>query len=94
MKRGRGDSPASTANRSTSRPPKQMKCVIGTSNNAVQTSRKMRSPPADIFVWGVHPETTVQDIIADLADSGVIVEEKTLKRSLNQRHFFAITKLV
>ena len=44
VKRGRGDSPAGTANRSTSRPPKQMKCVIGTSKNAVQTSRQMRSP--------------------------------------------------
>ena len=93
VKRGRGDSPVSTADRSSSRPPKQMKCVVGTSNNAVQTSRKMRSPPADIFVWGVHPETTLQDIIADLADSGVIVEEKDIEKKSKPEAFLCSYKI-
>ena len=33
----------------------------------------MKSPPADIFVWGVHPETTPDDIVNDLASSGIII---------------------
>ena len=81
------------ADRSASRPPKQMKCVVGSSNNAVQTGRKMRSPPADIFVWGVHPETTVQDIIADLADSGVIVEDKDIEKKSKPEAFLCSYKI-
>ena len=34
----------------------------------------MRSPPADIFVYGVHPLTSVEDIVADLAESDVKIE--------------------
>ena len=33
------------------------KAVTGTS---VTDGRKMRAPPADIFVWGMHPDTTVE----------------------------------
>ena len=32
------------------------KGVVGTSNPEIN-GRKMKSPPAAIFVWGVHPET-------------------------------------
>ena len=64
--------------RSSSRPP-QKKGIVGTSNNSV-TSRKMRSPPADIFIWGVHPDTTVQDIVADLSESGIFIEEKDIQK--------------
>ena len=68
-------------NRSSSRP-SQKKCVVGTSNNSIVTTRKMRSPPADIFVWGIHPDTTIQDIVADLADSGIIIQDKdVIKKS-------------
>ena len=70
-----------------------MKCVVGSSNNAVQTGRKMRSPPADIFVWGVHPDTTVQDIIADLADSGVIVDEKDIEKKSKPEAFLCSYKI-
>ena len=35
----------------------------------------MRSPPADIFVWGVHPDTTIEDIRNDLAESNIIVKD-------------------
>ena len=53
------------------------KSVTGTSNS-LAAGRKMRSPPADIFVWGVHPDTTVEDIINDLGDSGIKVEQKDI----------------
>ena len=38
------------------------KGIVGTSNSR-ETGRKMKSPPADIFVWGVHRDTTVEDIV-------------------------------
>ena len=53
--RGNDGTAVDVFGRSGSRPP-QKKCVVGTSNNAVLTTRKMRSPPADIFVWGIHPD--------------------------------------
>ena len=55
------------------------KAVTGTSNSAV-TGRKMRSPPADIFVWGVHPDTEIDDIIKDLAESDIKVEPKDIEK--------------
>ena len=42
--------------------------VTGTRSN---TSRKMKSPPADIFVYGVPRETTKEDIVEDLAESDI-----------------------
>ena len=33
------------------------KFVVGTASSST-SGRKMRSPPADIFIWGVHPDTT------------------------------------
>ena len=42
----------------------------------------MKSPPADIFVWGVHPDTTLEDIVNDLAESDIKIETKdVLKKS-------------
>ena len=40
----------------------------------------MKSPPADIFVWGVHPETTIEDIVNDLADSNITVKETDIEK--------------
>ena len=40
----------------------------------------MRSPPADIFVWGIHPDTTIPDIVADHSESGIIVQEKDVQK--------------
>ena len=40
----------------------------------------MRSPPADIFVWGMHPETTPDDIVKDLSECGINVEPKDIVR--------------
>ena len=65
-------------NKSTNNP---KKAVTGTSNANI-TGRKMRSPPADIFVYGVHPDTTEEDIVTDLADSGIVIHSKdVLKKS-------------
>ena len=47
--------------------PRSKKFLVGTSN--AQSGRKMRSPPADKFVYGVHPATTMSDIVQDLAGS-------------------------
>ena len=57
------------------------KGVVGTSNSST-SGRKMKSPPADIFVWGVHPDTTLEDIVNDLAESDIKIETKdVLKKS-------------
>ena len=54
---------------------KQKKFVVGTSN---QAGRKMRSPPADIFVYGVHPDTTIDDIVQDLAFNDIIIRAQDI----------------
>ena len=62
------------------------KAVVGTSNSII-TGRKMRSPPADIFVWGVHPDTTLDDIVNDLAASGIkIATTDILKKSKDEAY--------
>ena len=39
-------------------------------------------PPADIFVCGVHPQTTAEDIVSDIAESGInITVNDILKKS-------------
>ena len=55
------------------------KMVVGTAMTRV-SGRKMRSPPADIFVWGLHPDTTQDDIVKDLAESSIIIEEKDVMK--------------
>ena len=40
----------------------------------------MRSLPADIFVWGVHPDTTPEDIVSDLAESGINITTKDIMK--------------
>ena len=40
----------------------------------------MRSPPADIFVWGVHPETTIDDIVNDLAESDIRIQSTDIEK--------------
>ena len=38
----------------------------------------MRSPPADIFVYGVHPDTSPEDIVQDLAFSDIIISTQDI----------------
>ena len=47
----------------------------------------MRSPPADIFVWGVHPDTSLQDIVADLGDSGIVIQEKDIEKKSKEEAY-------
>ena len=56
----------------------QKPCVVGTAG--VTAGRKMRAPPADIFVWGVHPDTTLEDIVNDLAASEIKIETKDIEK--------------
>ena len=55
------------------------KPVVGNSD-CIKTGRKMSSPPADIFVWGVHPDTTKEDIVNDLAESNIIVKISDIEK--------------
>ena len=58
------------------------KYIVGTLNTNQRQDRKMKSPPADIFIYGVHPDTTEEDIINDLKDSDIIIEARDiLKKS-------------
>ena len=52
--------------------------IEGTSNTA-KAGRKMRSPPASFFVYGVHPDTTKQEIVEDLYLSTIEIEEKDIE---------------
>ena len=54
------------------------KYVVGTLNTNQRQDRKMKSPPADIFIYGVHPDTTVEDIINDLNDSDIVIEARDI----------------
>ena len=53
------------------------RAVFGTGNSMVN-GRKMKSPPVDIFVWGLPKDTVEEDIVLDLAASGIIVNRRTL----------------
>ena len=42
----------------------------------------MKSPPGDIFIYGIHPDTTLEDIVNDLKESDILIEQKDiLKKS-------------
>ena len=70
----------------------KQKSVVGTSDSKV-TGRKMRSPPADIFVWGVHPETSIEDIIDDLAGSSIIVKESDVIKKSKEEAYLCSYKI-
>ena len=53
--------------------------MIGTSSS-ITNKRIVCSPPADIFVWGVHKDTSVDDIVKDLADSEIKIEAKDVQQ--------------
>ena len=61
-------------NRSQSR---TRKYVVGTLSTNQRQDRKMKSPPADVFIYGVHPDTT-EDIVNDLKESDIIIEAKDI----------------
>ena len=65
FKRKRTENPGTSAGSSTGR-----KAVMGTGNSTLN-GRKMKSPPVDIFVWGLPKDTEEEDIVNDLAVSGI-----------------------
>ena len=65
----------SRQNRSQSR---TKKYVVGTLNTNQRQGRKMKSPPVDIFIYGMHPDTTDDDIINDLKDSDIVIEARDI----------------
>ena len=69
---------------------KQKKFVVGTSN---QAGRKMRSPPADIFVYGVHPDTSPEDIVQDLAFSDIIIKAEDIVKKSKDEAFLKSYKI-
>ena len=69
---------------------KQRKFVVGTSN---QVGRKMRSPPADIFVYGVHPDTSPEDIVQDLAFSDIIIKPEDIVKKSRDEAFLKSYKI-
>ena len=40
----------------------------------------MRSPPADIFIYGVHQDTTEEDIVNDLSENGIVIAVKDIMK--------------
>ena len=69
---------------------RQRKFVVGTSN---QSGRKMRSPPADIFVYGVHPDTTPDDIVQDLACCDIIIKPEDIVKKSKDEAFLTSYKI-
>ena len=52
--------------------------ISGTSCS-VANGRRMKTPPANIFVWGLLEDTTKDDIVADLSLSGITVTESDIE---------------
>ena len=65
-----------SSNKNVSRAQSKQRFQVGTLNTVETTGRKMRSPPADIFIYGVHKETTEQDIVDDLKESEIMIDIK------------------
>ena len=53
----------------------------------------MRSPPAAIFVWGVHPETTIDDIVNDLAESDLKVDARDIVKKSKDEAYLVSYKI-
>ena len=68
------------------------KPVVGTSDSNL-TGRKMRSPPADIFVWGVHPLTSIEDIVNDLAASGIDIKDSDVEKKSKPEAYLCSYKI-
>ena len=50
----------------TGRDNKNYKSAISGTANSSMLGRKMKVPPADIFFWGLLPETSIEYIVCDL----------------------------
>ena len=81
-----------TEGKDTTRLSARPKPVVGTSDS-IKTGRKMRSPPADIFIWGVHPDTTIEDIVNDLASSDITIKESDVMKKSNKDAYLCSYKI-
>ena len=46
----------------------------------------MKAPPADLFIYGVHKDTTKSDIVEDLKDSGIVITESDIEKKTREGH--------
>ena len=90
-KRRRGEN-GPIQDRSPSTNSRQKKFVVGTCSSN-QGGRKMRSPPADIFVYGVHPDTTKEDIVQDLAINEIIINIQDITQKSKDEAFLKSYKI-
>ena len=49
--------------------------------------------PVNIFVWGVHPDTTKGETVADLADSSIIITENDIEKKYKDKSFLVSYKI-
>ena len=90
-KRRRGEN-GPIQDRSPSSNSRQKRVVVGTCSSN-QAGRKMRSPPADIFVYGVHPDTTKEDIVQDLATNDIIINIQDIMQKSKDEAFLKSYKI-
>ena len=90
-KRRRGEN-GPIQDRSPSSNSRQKRVVVGTCSSN-QAGRKMRSPPADIFVYGVHPDTSPEDIVQDLAFSDIIIKAEDIVKKSKDEAFLKSYKI-
>ena len=53
----------------------------------------MRSPPSDIFVYGVHPDTTPDDIVQDFACSDIIIRAQDIVMKSREESYLKSYKI-
>ena len=51
---------------------------VVTGSRTRENSRKMKSPPVDIFVYGVPKDTNKADIVEDLGDSDIFISDSDI----------------
>ena len=57
----------------------KVKSIIGTSDSSAN-GRQMKAPPANIFVWGVHPSTSIEDIVNDLKERCIEISKNDIEK--------------
>ena len=73
--KGRAMLVGGTRDRSSSR----LKAVSGTFSGSTDTgARKMKVAPGNIFVYGVHKETTTEDIVEELGYSDIVIAKEDI----------------
>ena len=80
-KDGGNDNPARSRDRSNSR----LRAVSGTFNGSGdQGVRKMKVAPVDIFVYGVHKDTSYEDIVEELKYSDIDIDKEDIEEKTRE----------